>query len=162
MLLQLNKINTSIGARDLFAIDRLSVYDGDRIGIVGLNGSGKSTLLNIIAGELEPDSGGIFKNCSLGYFRQLDYELPEISRNAASLWETGAVHERSSGGEKVRRRLAAVFAEQPQLLILDEPTANLDVAGIEMLQEVLTAWQGALMVVSHDRELLDSVCTKIW
>ena len=162
MLLQLKKINTSIGTRDLFAIDRLSVYDGDRIGIVGLNGSGKSTLLNIIAGNCEPDCGELSRNCSLSYFRQLDDEVPDISREAAKPWDAYTAHEHSSGGEKVRRRLAAVFAEQPQLLILDEPTANLDVAGIETLQEVLTAWQGALMVVSHDRELLDSVCTKIW
>ena len=158
-------ITLSLGERVLFQSASLTVYAGDRIGLVGVNGAGKTTLLRLLAGEIAPDSGSIRRACQPFYFRQLDSGPPdawaadpgEISRFGV---KESAWREERSGGEDVRLRLAHMFSEDRACLLLDEPTANLDGDGIRLLDEKLRA-VSTLVLVSHDRELLNRQCTRI-
>ena len=165
------------------------VMRGDRIGIIGNNGVGKSTLLRILLGELEPDKGSVKlgTHLKIGYFDQLRREL-DTSRTVAELVGEGrdyidlngrkkhviayltdflftAKRARTriaalSGGERNRVILAKLFTEGSNLLVLDEPTNDLDVETLEALEQRLGEYSGTLLVVSHDRHFLDAVVTK--
>ncbi|HUF72918.1 MAG TPA: ATP-binding cassette domain-containing protein [Gammaproteobacteria bacterium] len=165
------------------------VMRGDRIGIIGNNGVGKSTILRILLGELEPDKGSVKLGTHLkvGYFDQLRREL-DTSRTVAELVGEGrdyidlngrkkhviayltdflftAKRARTrivalSGGERNRVILAKLFTEGSNLLVLDEPTNDLDVETLEALEQRLGEYSGTLLVVSHDRHFLDAVVTK--
>ncbi len=152
--------------RRLFKIDNLQISPGEKIGLIGPNGAGKSTLLAIMAGEARPDEGRVAAFCPGAYVPQFAAAGPggppppppvagefAVSRQYAATM---------SGGEKTRYRLAAALGEERPLLLLDEPAANLDIAGRETLEARLRAFTGALVLVSHDRRLLDAVCTAIW
>ncbi len=169
------------GGPPLFAAVDLYVARGDHACLVGRNGSGKSTLLKIIAGALEQDQGEIYREPGLrvawveqeprfpdatmvaayvGAGRYPDYQV------AAALAEFGLDGERLltslSGGEGRRATLARAFVTPPDLLLLDEPTNHLDLAAIEALERRLTAFTGALLVVSHDRAFLANVTNRIF
>ncbi len=167
-----------------------TVLRGDRIGLVGPNGAGKSTLLKILLGELAPEQGEVKAgtNLQIAYFDQLRQQLDvdknlidnvcggrefiEINgkqRHAISYLgdflfspERARTPVRSlSGGEQNRAILARMFSKPANVLVLDEPTNDLDVETLELLEEVLLEFKGTVLLVSHDREFLDNVVTSI-
>ncbi|MBN1931853.1 MAG: ATP-binding cassette domain-containing protein [Desulfobacterales bacterium] len=165
-----------------------TIMRGDKVGIIGYNGSGKSTLLQILLGELYPDQGTVRHGTQLktAYFDQLRYQLDEqktLQENVADsshiidingkqrhivsyLQDFLFTPEKSrspvrylSGGERNRLMLAKLFAMPSNFLILDEPTNDLDVETVELLEEVLLNYQGTLLLVSHDRMFINNVVT---
>lgn len=164
----------------------LKVYKGERIGIIGKNGCGKSTLLKLIANKLPLDSGSIkiAQNAVMGYFDQnvddlypdntilqeintnINYTQEYLRSMAASfLFKDEDVDKRIkdlSGGEKVRISFIKLIQKHPNFLLLDEPTNHLDIYSIEILEQALSDFQGTLVVVSHNRHFLDSVCNTIY
>lgn len=152
------------GTRDLLHIDKLEVYEGDKIGLVGLNGSGKSTLLRLINGDITPDKGRIKLNCTPTYFAQLSDEHNNNIADPKELSLFGVqelvIQDITSGGENTRLRLAELFSERGTLLLLDEPTSHLDENGFEYLDQRLASID-SFILVSHDRKLLDRRCNII-
>lgn len=168
----------------------LLIQNKDRIGIVGENGKGKSTLLNLIAGELQADSGkvDIGETIRIGYFSQTIKGLDESKRvinflqevadeaktssgmiSIAELLEQflfprnmhGTLIEKLSGGEKKRLYLLKILLQRPNVLLLDEPTNDLDIATLTVLEYFLQGFSGPVIIVSHDRYFLDKVANKI-
>lgn len=164
LLLELKNIVKSAGDRRLFSIDNLKIYSGDHIGVVGRNGAGKTTLLRIIAGLLAPDTGKVVSHCSHAFIAQLGCAQQEaINPVIARQFKISTRYAQTmSGGEQTRYKIVAALSQDSTLLLADEPTANLDINGIELVQQKLQARQGAFIVVAHDRELLNEVCNKIW
>ena len=154
----------SFGTRDLFHINKLDIYEGDKIGLVGLNGSGKSTLLRLINSDITPDEGRIKLNCTPTYFAQLSDEHNNNIADPKELSLFGVqelvIQDITSGGENTRLRLAELFSERGTLLLLDEPTSHLDEEGFEYFVQRLAAVD-SFILVSHDRELLDRRCNII-
>ena len=165
-----------------------TILRGDRIGIVGANGSGKSTLLKLLLGQLKAQRGEIElgTNLQIAYFDQHRSALREdwnaldnvaegteyIELNGSRKHVLGYLQDflfspdrarapitRLSGGERNRLLLAKLFAQPSNLLVMDEPTNDLDVETLELLEELLAAYQGTLLLVSHDREFIDNVVT---
>jgi ATP-binding cassette subfamily F protein uup len=174
-------LSASRPLRPLFTDVSLTVSTGDRIGVVGLNGCGKSTLLRMLAGQWEPESGVVRRgrDARVGYLDQ-DPVLPTgtvrqaVVRDAASAWQAEAMLDRLgmgalldaptdqlSGGQRKRVALAAVLMGEWDGLILDEPTNHLDLDAIQFLEEWLKNYSGALVLVTHDRHVLDAVTTKV-
>ena len=164
------------------------VLRGERIGILGRNGAGKTTLLNLLTGRLQPTAGSVKTgtNVQLAFFDQLRSEMrPEltVAENIASDRDevtVGGVRKHVysyladflfapervrtplkalSGGERARLMLAKLFLKPANLLIMDEPTNDLDIETLELLEEQLLGYKGTLLLVSHDREFLDNVVT---
>ena len=164
------------------------IQRGDRVGIIGPNGSGKTTLLRLLLGELEPDRGEVRQgtNLEVAYFDQLHANLDESASAADNVSggnTTVTVNGRErtvigylgdflfsadqarghirdlSGGERNRLLLARLFARPSNVLVLDEPTNDLDVETLEVLEDLLVDYEGTVLLVSHDRELLDHVVT---
>jgi ABC transport system ATP-binding/permease protein len=167
-----------------------TVLRGDRVGLVGPNGSGKTTLLRLLLGELEPDAGQVRTGTRLqvAYFDQHraglreDWNALENVAGGRDFVEVGgrrrhvlgylqdflftperarAPITRLSGGERNRLLLARLFAQPSNLLAMDEPTNDLDVKTLELLEELLADYPGTLLLVSHDRDFLDNVVTSI-
>nr|WP_280141255.1 ATP-binding cassette domain-containing protein [Lentibacillus halodurans] len=162
-----------------------SIYRGDRIGVIGPNGSGKSTLLKLIAGNLMPDEGQIIRNpqTNIGYFAQeldnlddrktiLDslLELPGMTESEARtilgcfLFSQEEVFKSISAlsmGEKCRVAFIHLYFSSANFLVLDEPTNFLDVDTKEVIEDVLQAYPGALMIVSHDRYLIEKTANRM-
>ena len=165
-----------------------TVLRGERIGILGVNGAGKTTLLNLLTGRLKPTAGEVVRgtNVELSFFDQLRSEMrPELTvgENIASDRDevmVGGVKKHVysyladflftpervrtpvralSGGERARLMLAKLFLKPANLLVMDEPTNDLDVETLELLEEQLLAYSGTLLLVSHDREFLNNVVT---
>ena len=165
-----------------------TIWRGDKIGVVGLNGSGKSTLLQLLLKKLEPSSGTVDHGTKLevAYFDQLKAQIREdlsVAENVAPNGDTVEVNGKKkhilsylrdflflpetarapakmlSGGERARLLLAKLFIQPANLLVLDEPTNDLDIETIELLEERLLDFQGTLLLVSHDRDFLDNVVT---
>jgi ATP-binding cassette subfamily F protein uup len=165
------------------------VMRGDRVGLIGPNGAGKSTLLKLIVGEIAPDEGQVRRGTRLevAYFDQLREQLDEARTlvetvSPGSEWVEVRGQRRHvlswlgdflfpperaqapvstlSGGERNRLMLARLFARPANLLVLDEPTNDLDIESLELLEETLQAYDGTLLLVSHDREFLDNVVTQ--
>jgi ABC transport system ATP-binding/permease protein len=183
-------ISKSIAGRMLFAGLDLTLAPGTKLGLLGPNGSGKSTLLRVLAGETNPDSGTIARADGLRIvtFEQgratLDPNIPlrkALAPSGDTVWFNGqtmhvagwatrflfrpdqlnvAVGE-LSGGEQARVRLAQLMLQPADLLLLDEPTNDLDIPALEALEESLAEFPGALVLVSHDRELTDRLCTEV-
>ncbi len=187
IVIEASKLGASRGGRELFGNADLLVKRGDRIGIIGPNGAGKSTLLKILAGQgASEDLGEVRRGTNLeeGYF---DQHLESLDPNATAIDEirklkpelindairqylarfrlTGDDPFRAvksfSGGEKTRLALSKLLLVPRNLLFLDEPTNHLDIPASEILEEALSSFEGAVVVVSHDRFFLDRVCTKI-
>ena len=142
-LLNAKDIKKSFGSQLVLNFDQLSIYEGDRIGVVGDNGSGKTTLLRILAGELQPDSGSVIRNGSVSFLQQ-------FSKDESTL----------SGGEKRKAQVLELSQSRKHILFADEPTANLDKKGQQWVQDILTQ-APTIVLISHDRSLLDSLCTLI-
>ena len=176
------------GGRPVISNFTTTVLRGERIGILGPNGAGKTTLLNLLTGRLAPTSGEVVRgtNVEMSFFDQLRSEMkPELTvgENIASDRDeviVGGVKKHVysyladflftpervrtpvkalSGGERARLMLAKLFLKPANLLVMDEPTNDLDIETLELLEEQLLAYTGTLLLVSHDREFLDNVVT---
>ena len=145
ILLEVNSLKVMIQDRMLLDVEKLQVGKEDRIGLVGRNGSGKSTLLEVISGKRVPEEGSVSQHGSVEL-------LPQLKRTDTY----------KSGGEVTQEYINAAIARKSDLLLADEPTTHLDTKHIEWLEKKLKRWQGALVLVSHDRVFLDAICTKIW
>jgi ATP-binding cassette subfamily F protein uup len=163
--------------RVLFERLSLTVSDGDRIGVVGINGTGKSTLLRVIAGVDPPDEGVVRRGrgTRVGFLEQRPV-LPAgtVAEAVGEGWEAMAALERLgmgasrdddvatlSGGQAKRVALARVLAHPAELLVLDEPTNHLDLGAVSWLEHRLASYRGGLVLVTHDRHLLDRVTTRM-
>lgn len=162
-MIECKDIKKYFGDRLLLDIEDLKIYSEDRIGIVGVNGVGKTTLINILMKRLEPDEGNIKLNGSYSFISQLEEsEAMEISNEMASKFNIPSTwDDNMSGGEKTRFKLASAFDKNVDMIFADEPTSNLDIKGIELLEKSLGGYNGGLVIISHDRTLLDKICTKI-
>lgn len=153
------------GARLVLDIEELKVHQGDKIGIVGVNGVGKTTLLEIIAKRIEFDSGDCFANndSTIKYISQLGKPAKKkISGKYASIFQVESEwNDNMSGGEKTRFKLAEGFEGQSSLMLIDEPTSNLDINGIELITSNFKTYRETCLIVSHDRNFLDKACNKI-
>jgi ATP-binding cassette subfamily F protein uup len=187
-VIEARSVTHSFGKDKLIENFKLKVMRGDRIGLIGNNGVGKSTLLKILLGELTSDEGSIKIGTGLkiGYFDQIHRELDNtqsVAHNVGNGKEYIKINGKErhivgymknflfsprramtpvsalSGGERNRVLLAKMFTEETNLLILDEPTNDLDVEMLEVLEEQLVNYAGTLIVVSHDRDFLDNVVT---
>ena len=127
--------------------------DKEKAAIVGINGSGKTTLLRCILGIEEADEGSI----AFSKEKKMDY----LAQQHADIETENEDYETLSGGQKTRKRLEEILQEKPDLLILDEPTNHLDIGSIQWLEKVLKRYDGAVLLVSHDRYFLDRIVTKV-
>ncbi len=181
-------VNKSFGDRAIIKDFSVRVQRGDRIGIVGSNGAGKTTLLRLLMGELEPDSGKITRAQSLDKIvidqqrslMQPEKRVREVLAEGGDwidvrgvrkhihgylkefLFDPGLVEARVgtlSGGERSRLLFAREFARESNLLVLDEPTNDLDLETLDLLQEVISDYEGTVLIVSHDRDFLDRTVT---
>ncbi|EGK8212174.1 ABC-F family ATP-binding cassette domain-containing protein [Campylobacter coli] len=191
MLFELKNASKNLGEKALFTDFSSRILQGERIAIVGKNGCGKSTFLKVLLGELKQDSGEIKRGeIKIGYFDQAkslvnsDKTLLEIfCPNGGDRVEVRGKNmhvygylknflfpkeflDKSvsvlSGGEKNRVALALLFTEEYDVLILDEPTNDLDIATINILEEYLLSFEGAIILVSHDRYFVDKIATKLY
>lgn len=163
LMLEICNLKKYYGDRLLFDIKDFKAYSGDRIGIVGMNGAGKTTLLDIISQRKEASEGFVKTYGSLSYITQLEDAGDEIiDERAVSEFGLGSLElSTASGGEKTKYKIACCVSKNSDILLADEPTSNLDIEGIELLQKKLSQHEGVLLIVSHDRELLDKLCNKI-
>jgi len=186
---ELTEVSKSFGDKAVIRSYSTTVMRGDRIGLIGPNGAGKTTLLKLILGELAPDTGSVRQgtNLSVAYFDQMRSQLDEdmaladvISPGSEWIEINGQrkhvmsylgdflfAPERArspvkslSGGERARLLLARLFARPANVLVLDEPTNDLDIETLELLEELLQDYSGTVFLVSHDRMFLDNVVTQ--
>ena len=177
ILIDAQGLKASRPNRPLFDDISLTLSDGDRIGVVGLNGCGKSTLLRILSGDYSPDSGVVRygRGSRIGILAQQPVLPKGTVRNAVGedwrgeamldrLGMTGLIDAQTnelSGGQQKRVALAALLVSEWDALILDEPTNHLDLDAIAYLEEWLANYRGGLILVTHDRHVLDRVTTKV-
>ena len=188
LVMDLRHVNKSYGGKPIVADFSARIMRGDRIGLIGPNGAGKTTLLKMLLGELDPDSGEVRQgaNVQIAYYDQQREQLdPErtvfdtvgdgndtVTVNGQSRHVHGYLRDflfaperaRSpvkalSGGERNRLLLARLFTRPANVLVLDEPTNDLDLETLELLESELVEWPGTLLLVSHDRAFLDNVVT---
>ena len=162
ILLEAGSVELSFGPRTILEIKELKIYDGDRIGLIGENGAGKTTLLRVLSGEREPDAGTVRRFSEIAFIRQMGEADGESDARLRSEFDAQEHREGLSGGEQTRRRIATALSRRAHLLFADEPTTDLDAEGAAQLRRELEAYDGAMVLVSHDRSLLDALCTKIW
>lgn len=169
-LIQLTNVTYHLAGRTLLSEVNVTIYDGDVIGIVGPNGAGKSTLLQLLHGKIEPEEGQVKQRQSLATHHfiqemkayQPDNESGERHRLLSEWKVPKALYEHLSGGEQLKYRLADAFSQLVDVLLLDEPTNHLDETGMHQLIDSIHQTTGAVVIVSHDRYVLDQVATKIW
>ncbi|MBD8027393.1 ABC-F type ribosomal protection protein [Ureibacillus sp. Re31] len=160
---ELQNVEVTFLDKEILKIKRLAIHQFDRIGIVGKNGSGKSTLIKMLAGIIQPTKGQVHRLVESGYFEQL--EIPAIREADPALVGKLAVPKDSnqlSGGEQTRLKLAQLFTHYYEALLIDEPTTHLDQEGVSFLLDELRYYYGALVLISHDRAVLDELVTTIW
>ena len=162
MILEIRDLRKAYGDRELFAIDLLTVYDGERIGLVGQNGAGKSTLLHILSGDEKPDEGTVRRFAETALIRQQGVPGESGEGVYRALFRAQDNRAGLSGGEQTRNRIAAAMSAHPGLLLADEPSTDLDEQGLLTLRRQLEAFRGTLILISHDRTLLRQLCTRIW
>jgi ATP-binding cassette subfamily F protein uup len=191
-ILELHHLNKAFNRHAFISDFNYVFKKGDRIGLAGKNGSGKSTLLNIITGNLQPDKGEVVpgETTVMGYFHQSgmsfkeDERVIDVVKNVAefiTMADGKAISASAlltlflfppkkqhgfianlSGGEKKRLQLLQILMKNPNFLILDEPTNDLDIDTLNVLEEFLTNYTGVLMMVSHDRYLLDKLTDQLF
>ena len=162
LLLCAENIQKDFGEKKILDVKRLEIEAGERIGLVGENGAGKSTLLKILSGAMQPDSGKIERIGSVSLVAQFGAGGEEAARgDAGRRFRTQELREGLSGGEMTRRRISQALDAGAELLLLDEPTSDLDADGVRELQRQLAAYRGTLLIVSHDKAFLDSLCREI-
>lgn len=144
-VINIQQLKVSIGVRDLLNIENLQVQAGQRIGLVGKNGSGKTTLFRALLGEIETDQQKFSINGTIAM-------LPQLKQTDTF----------KSGGEISQDYIIRTLARSPRILLADEPTTNLDTSHVEWVEKKLKEYQGSILLVSHDRTLLDNVCDTIW
>ena len=161
IILSANHIVQYFGERKILEFEKLNVYEGDHIGIVGVNGVGKTTLLNILSGEVTPDEGSVIRKVPVSYFKQFRERVEQVDpQKCCKLGLSGILsREHLSGGEMTRLGLAAMNKDS-LLTFADEPTANLDADGVELCCQILEQCP-TLLLISHDRTVLDRLCTRI-
>ena len=188
LVAELDNVSLAFGDKRVVEQLSTTVLRGDKIGLIGPNGAGKTTLLKLILGDIEPDSGRIQRgaNLQVAYFDQMraaldpDATLEDFISPGSEWIEIGAKrqHVKSylgdflfsparaaspvrslSGGERNRLLLARLFAQPANVLVLDEPTNDLDIDTLELLEELLQGYEGTVFLVSHDRTFLDNVVT---
>lgn len=155
-------LRMSYGDRTLLDIDQLNIYSTDRIGLIGENGAGKTTLLKILAGEMQPEGGRVRRFVQSAVIHQEGFTSPGEDQKLSALLRTRESRESLSGGEMTRNRIAQAFSLHPELLMADEPTTDLDEEGLRVLWKMLVDFSGAILLISHDRALLKSLCNRIW
>ena len=188
-LVELENLQYGFAGRTLFAGLNFVLTAGMRVGLVGPNGSGKTTLLRLLRGEIEPLDGSIKRATALRtvYFDQNRILEPDVTLRRALapdsdsvIYQDRVIHVASwaarflftgdqlnqpvgrlSGGERARVLIARLMLEPADLLLLDEPTNDLDIPTLEILEESLLEFRGALVLVTHDRYMLDRVCTSV-
>ena len=189
LVAELEHVNKAYGERQIVRDFSARIQRGDKIGLIGPNGAGKTTLLRLILGELQPDSGIVRQGTKMeiAYFDQFrtqlnpDSTLADVISPGSDYVEIGGARkhvigyledflfapERArspvsslSGGERNRLLLARLFAKPANVLVLDEPTNDLDIETLELLEELLQTYEGTLFLVSHDRTFLDNVVTQ--
>ena len=190
LVCETRQASISLGGKCLVRDLDLTIMRGDRIGLIGPNGIGKSTLLKLILGEYPPDAGSVRlgSNLQIAYFDQLREQL-DPERSVADTVSPGSDYveingdrrhiisylqdflfpsnrasspvRTLSGGERNRLLLARLFARPANLLVLDEPTNDLDLESIDLLESMLQSYPGTLLLVSHDRRFLDNVVTSV-
>ncbi|MFZ9630364.1 MAG: ABC-F family ATP-binding cassette domain-containing protein [Ilumatobacteraceae bacterium] len=177
ILIDAESLSASRPNRPLFADVSLTVSDGDRVGVVGINGCGKSTLLRMLSRESEPETGEVRwgRGVRVGMLGQRPHLPPgTVGEAVGGDWQGRAMLERLgmgdlvdartdqlSGGQAKRTALARLLALEHEVLILDEPTNHLDLDAIRFLEEWLAAYRGGLVMVTHDRHVLDRVTTRV-
>lgn len=163
LILDINNLKKYYGDRLILNIEDLKVYLGDKIGLVGLNGSGKTTLFNLIENQSNLDEGSIKSYIEPFYIKQLedDSEIQVDDEYVSKFGLKDKAKEFMSGGELTRLKVAKFFMDNRKFLLADEPTSNLDFEGIKLLVEKLSNFDGSMIIISHDRHLLDKVCNKI-
>src|SRR6185295_4821829 len=188
LAITVRNISKRFGERTIVEGFSTRIFRRDRIGLIGPNGAGKTTLLRMLIGELEPDSGQIRRgaNVQIAYYDQQREQLdPErtVFDTVGDGNDTVTVNGRTqhvhgymrdflfspervnspvkalSGGERNRLLLARLFTRPANVLVLDEPTNDLDIETLELLEAFLTDWPGTLLLVSHDRRFIDNVVT---
>ena len=188
LVAELTQASKSFGDKSVIKNFSATLVRGDKVGLIGPNGAGKTTLLKLILGELQPESGKIRQgvNLQVAYFDQmrnaldLDATLVDFISPGSEWIEIGTKrqHVKSylgdflfsparanspvrslSGGERNRLLLARLFARPANVLVLDEPTNDLDIETLELLEELLQSYEGTVFLVSHDRTFLDNVVT---
>jgi ATP-binding cassette subfamily F protein uup len=189
LVAELEDVSKSYGNKIIVSHCNAVVMRGDKVGLIGPNGAGKTTLLKLLLGQIEPDSGSVRQgtNLQVAYFDQMRAQL-DLERSLADTISPGSewvevggqrkhvmsylgdflfAPERArspvkslSGGERNRLLLARLFARPANVLVLDEPTNDLDVETLELLEELLEQFTGTVFLVSHDRRFLDQVVTQ--
>ncbi|CAG0966985.1 ABC transporter ATP-binding protein uup [Anaerolineales bacterium] len=188
LVIEAENVSYAFGDKPIVSDFTTTIQRGDKIGIIGPNGSGKTTLLRLLVGELTPQSGAVEHgtNLQISYFDQLRAQLDEsksvldnVGQGRDSITVNGKVRNINayledflftkerinapitalSGGERNRLMLARLLAQPANLLVLDEPTNDLDVETLEVLEELLLEYEGTLLMVSHDRAFLNNIVT---
>ena len=187
-VIEANAVSKGYGERPIIRDFSLRIQRGDRIGIVGPNGAGKTTLLKLLTGEIQPDTGKVTQAKTLsGIVIDQQRKLMEPTKRVKDVLANGGDwidvrgHKKHikgylkeflfdpaltdapvgslSGGERSRLLLAREFAREANLLVLDEPTNDLDLETLDLLQEVIADYEGTVLIVSHDRDFLDRTVT---
>ncbi|TJY59316.1 ATP-binding cassette domain-containing protein [Sinimarinibacterium sp. CAU 1509] len=187
-LVRFDKVSVGYGDKAILSGLRVLIAPGERIGLLGPNGAGKSTLVQTIAGKLAPLSGDVMRSPDLkiGYFAQ--HQLEQLDPKASPILHLRRIDPKAteqqlrdflggfnfrgdrafeavapfSGGEKARLALAMVVYQRPNLLLLDEPTNHLDLDMRHALETALATYAGAVILVSHDRHMLNATCDDFW
>ncbi|WP_078381207.1 ribosomal protection-like ABC-F family protein [Sutcliffiella halmapala] len=180
-ILQVKKVKKSFGEREILKDISFDIRNGEKIGLVGWNGAGKTTLMRLLMGSIVPNEGTITKHSEvkIGYLPQsTEYELhledelmehgqhfltttSQLGLEKMQNWKEERYHH-LSGGERLKLALAKIWANNPHLLFLDEPTNHLDLQGVNWLIKELKKFEGAAVIISHDRYFLDKTVTKIY
>ncbi|AWB34283.1 ATP-binding cassette domain-containing protein [Orrella marina] len=189
LVAELEHVSKAFGNKNIITDLTITVMRGDKIGLIGPNGAGKSTLLRLLLGEMEPDSGTVKlgSNLKVAYFDQMRAQLDETATLADAispgsewveigdqrkhvvsylgdfLFEPARIQSpvsTLSGGERARLLLARLFARPANVLVLDEPTNDLDIETLELLESLLQEYTATVLLVSHDRVFLDNVVTQ--
>ncbi len=188
MVAELESVSKTFGTRTIIKDLSLRLMRGDKLGLLGPNGAGKTTLIKIILGQMQPDTGSVKlgSNLQIAYFDQLrkeldlDKDLMETVSPGSEWVETNGTKKHVisylgdflfpphrmnvkvsslSGGERNRLLLAKLFAKPANLLVMDEPTNDLDIETLELLEDTLARYSGTVILVSHDRRFMDNVAT---